>query len=272
VTRRELLAAGITRNEIEERLERGTLLTQHRGVYRVGHEAPSTAARYMAAVKACGDRAVLSHRAAAHLYSLIRGQPPPPEVTAPTERRVHGATTHRRHLHPRDITTFRDIPITTVPATLIDLAAELTADELARACHEAGVKYRTTPRQVQAAMERRRRAKGRRELWSVMTGAHPVTLSKLEKGFLALLRDNALPLPRTNRRVGNHRVDCRWETPQLTVELDGYRFHNSRYAWEQDRSREREARARGDDFRRYTYGDVFEDPRPMLRELRLILA
>jgi hypothetical protein len=37
-----------------------------------------------------------------------------------------------------------------------------------------------------------------------------------------------------------------------TVELDGYQFHNSRYSWEQDRLREREARARADDFRRYT--------------------
>jgi hypothetical protein len=58
----------------------------------------------------------------------------------------------------------------------------------------------------------------------------------------------------------------------LTVELDSYRFHNSRHAWEQDRRREREARARGDDFRRYTYGDVRENPKPMLRELRSRLA
>jgi hypothetical protein len=41
---------------------------------------------------------------------------------------------------------------------------------------------------------------------------------------------------------------------------------------EQDRRREREAYARGDHFRRYTYGDVFEDARPMLRELRALLS
>ena len=66
-------------------------------------------------------------------------------------------------------------------------------------------------------------------------------------------------------------MDCRWPDIALTVELDSYRFHNSRHAWEQDRRREREAHARGDDFRRYTYGDITEHPRQMLRELRGLL-
>jgi very-short-patch-repair endonuclease len=71
----------------------------------------------------------------------------------------------------------------------------------------------------------------------------------------------------TNRQTGSHRVDCRWPEHRLTVELDGYRFHNSRHSWEQDRHREREARARGDDFRRYSYRDVVEEPAFMLAEL-----
>jgi hypothetical protein len=58
----------------------------------------------------------------------------------------------------------------------------------------------------------------------------------------------------------------------LTVELDSYTFHNSRHSWEQDRRREREARARDDDFRRYTYGDVFEHPQQMLAELHAFFA
>jgi hypothetical protein len=34
---------------------------------------------------------------------------------------------------------------------------------------------------------------------------------------------------------------------------------------------EREAHARGDEFRRYTYGDVFEHPQLMMSELRVLL-
>jgi hypothetical protein len=56
------------------------------------------------------------------------------------------------------------------------------------------------------------------------------------------------------------------------VELDGYRFHRSRHAWELDRLRERQAYARGDEFRRYTYGDVVEHPAAALTELRAVLA
>ena len=97
-----------------------------------------------------------------------------------------------------------------------------------------------------------------------------MTLSKLESGFLTLLRKNGLALPETNRVAGGRRVDCRWPERRLTVELDGYRYHRSRHAWEQDRRREREARARGDEFRRYTYGDVLEDPALMLAELRAL--
>ena len=44
-----------------------------------------------------------------------------------------------------------------------------------------------------------------------------------------------------------------------------------RRPWGQDRRREREARARGDEFRRYTHGDVFEHPEEMLAELRALL-
>jgi hypothetical protein len=103
-------------------------------------------------------------------------------------------------------------------------------------------------------------------------GAAPVTQSGLERRFLRLLAENDLPRPTAvNKTTGTFRVDCRWERPPLTVELDSYRFHNSRHSWERDRRREREARARGDDFRRYTYDDVFEHSREMLRELRSAL-
>jgi very-short-patch-repair endonuclease len=98
-----------------------------------------------------------------------------------------------------------------------------------------------------------------------------VTLSTLEVRFLERLDEADLPRPITNRPAGTKRVDARWPGHRLTVEVDGYRYHRSRHAWEQDRRREREARARGDDFRRYTYGDVMEDSRYMLGELAELL-
>jgi hypothetical protein len=273
VTRRELVEAGITPAEVRHRLGTGALLREHPGVFRVGHRAPSVKARYMAAVRACGDGALLSGRAAAHLYGLVRGSAPPPDVTVVGKRRVRGVRTRQaRSIDTRDATTFRGIPVTTVARALIDLAADLAAYELARACHEAGVKHRTTPRHVETALVRRPNAPGARKLRRILTGDERITASKLERRFLALVAAENLPLPITNKPAGTRRVDCRWPQVPLTVELDSYTYHRSRYAWEQDRRREREAHARKDEFRRYTYGDVYEDPALMLDELRRLLG
>jgi len=273
VTRRQLKAAGMSPGEIAGRVRTGALLREHRGVYRVGHRAPSVEARYLAAVLACGDGARLSGLAAAHLLGLGGGAPPVPEVATATERRVAGVVTRRaRARDARDAATWRGIPVTTVARTLVDLAAVLAAPDLARACHEAGVRHGTGPAHVEAVLARRPTSPGAANLREILRGEVRVTLSALERRFLARLREAGLPLPETNRPVGGRRVDCHWPGRRLTVELDGYRYHSSRHAWEQDRRREREARARGDEFRRYTSGDVFESPRLMLAELRSILG
>lgn len=268
VTRRALLDAGVTEDQVDDRIEKGLLIVEFRGVYRVGHRAPSLEARYMAAVRACGDGAVLFRRAGGHLFGLLRGGAPALEVLAPTERRIEGVTTKRsRRIEPRDVTRYKQIPVTTVPRTLVDLAAVLSLEDLARACHEAGVRYDTTPRDVDRVLARRPRSPGAANLMRVLYGDAHVTLSALERAFLRILRDAGLPLPVTNKVAGGRRVDCRWPDHHLTVELNGYRYHRSRHAWEQDHQRRREAHARGDEFRTYTYADVFEDPSFMLAEL-----
>jgi hypothetical protein len=258
--------------EISSRLQSGALLRVHPGVYRVGHLAPSVEANYLAAVLACGDGALLSGLAAAHLLGLVNESPPMPEVTCPTQRCIRGVRARRaRKPDPRDAIVRTRIPLTSVARTLVDIAGVLTQDHLARACHEAGIRYRTTPGEVGEVLARRPTSPGAGKLRRVLHGEVHVTLSKLEKRFLELLSEAGLELPDTNRPAGGRRVDCRWPREGLTVELDSYRYHGSRHAWEMDRRREREAFARGDDFRRYTYEDVFERPRTMLRELETLL-
>jgi very-short-patch-repair endonuclease len=261
VTRAELIAAGVTLGAIRHRLDSGALLREHPGVYRVGHRAPSVEARYLAAVRACGEGAVLCGRAAGHLWGIVKGKAPPPEVAAPTYRRVKGVRVRRA---TRIAVRCKAIPVTTVPQTLVDVAATLSLDDLARACHEAGVRYRTTPAQVRAVMGVK--TPGAAKLRAILDGDHPVTLSRLERQFLQRLREAGLPLPITNRPAGTKRVDCRWPEHRLTVELDSYTFHNSRHSWEHDRLREREARQRGDAFLRFTQQDL-DDPTAMLAEL-----
>lgn len=172
---------------------------------------------------------------------------------------------------PRDCTIWKGIPVTTPARTLADLAAVVSAEALARAVHQADVLHGTTPDDVEAVLLRRANTKHARKLRIILWGDGERILSRLEKAFIELLKANKLPLPRTNRPAGGRLVDCRWPEQKLTVELDGYRYHRSRHAFEQDRKRERQAYARGDQFRRYTWGDVVEHPAATLGELRAVL-
>jgi len=264
VTRRRLLAEGVSSRQIEARVARGSLIAVYPGVYRVGHAAPSALATYMAAVLACGPGALLMGAAAAYLYGLIKGEAPPPTVKTRTERRIEGIETHRLRGRRALGTDWKGIPVTTIPATLVDIAPSMPIDQLARACHEAQVRFGVTPDRFGARMPKKLRA--------ILEGHIPVTLSELEARFLDLVRAERLPIPITNHPAGSKLVDCRWPAHRLTVELDSYRYHHTRHAWEQDRRREREAHARGDQHRRYTYADVFEHPAQMLAELRELLA
>jgi hypothetical protein len=187
VRRSALLRAGITRAEIRSRLKSGALLREFPGVYRVGHRAPSLESHYLAAVWACGDGALLSGQAAGHLRGLLKGAPPPPQVIAPGPRRIPGIVTRRyRSIAADDVTSCCGIPVTSVPRTLVDLAAVLNEQQLARACHEAGVRYGTTPAQVEEVLRRRPTAQGAGKLRAVMRGDAKVVLSRLEERFLGL--------------------------------------------------------------------------------------
>lgn len=273
ITRAELLRAGVTPEQIRTRLAKGALISIHRGVFRVGHTAPSLEARYLAAVKACGPGSLIAGCAAAHLLHLARRAPSLPEVLTTHHRRPTGVVvTRSRKIDRRDATRWRGVPVTTVPRTIVDLAAILDPPDLARAFHEAAVKHRVKPEAVEAILARRHNWPGAGDLRRVLGGDEPVNLSKLESSFIAVLRRARLPLPKTNVPAGAHRVDCHWPAYRLTVELDSYRYHDTRHAWEQDREREREARERGDEFRRYTWHDVVERPEPMLADLRALLT
>lgn len=268
VASRQLIARGIDRHTIQRWLDDRRLHVVHRGVYAVGHSAPSPGGEYMAAVLACGDDALISHRAAAHLLELRRGRMPMPEVTIPATagRARPGIVIHRvRTLHPRDRSSVGGIPVTPVPRTLLDLAGLLPAKDLAQACHEAWIRYRTTSVEVERCIARSSSSRGVAALRRAL-GAD-VTLSALEDGFLELLRRHRLPLPRTNRRRHGDIVDCWWPECDLTVELVSYRFHASRRAFEAD-----VARRRRSNHLAFTWGDVFERGPATVAELRSLLA
>jgi hypothetical protein len=269
VTRQQLLDAGLTGSAVQRWLSKGLLHRVHPGVYRLGHCAPSTEATYLAAVLAGGDNAALCGFAAAHLYGALRTAAAT-EITATVDVRLRGVIARRlAPLSAVDVRRHRGVPVTTPARTMVDLAGRASAEVLGEISHHLGVLHGLTAAEVFAAMARRGRVNGAPTLRALYQGDAAVLLGRLEREFAALVRGAGLPAPKTNRRLGSFFVDCRW--PGLTVELLGFRFHGSRHAWTRDQRRAREAYARGDEFRAYTWDDVHLTPEVVLAELTPLL-
>jgi hypothetical protein len=71
-------------------------------VYAVGHANPPLNGRFLAAVKACGPTAVLSHFSAAALYGFLAWDDRYPEITGPKAHNHPAIRAHRAALDPRD--------------------------------------------------------------------------------------------------------------------------------------------------------------------------
>jgi hypothetical protein len=140
LARSQLVDAGLSGDMIDRRIACGRLHPMYRGVYAVGHRLVSREGRWMAAVLAGGERAVLSHRSAAELWGLMRPTSGRPEVTLPRSRhrrRTVGIVWHSSPLPSDEVVAVSGIPVTAVPRTLLDLASVLDRRGLERAMNEA---------------------------------------------------------------------------------------------------------------------------------------
>src|SRR4249920_4033435 len=77
----QLYSLGLSETQVRTRAGNGLLHRVHRGVYAMGHARLTNEGRWMAAVLACGEGAVLSHQSAAELWGLLRGFSSPIHVT-----------------------------------------------------------------------------------------------------------------------------------------------------------------------------------------------
>jgi hypothetical protein len=142
-TREELLASGLDKSAITRRLKAGTLHRMCRNVYSIAPPALlRPEARWLGAVLACGDDAVLSHCSAAVLWGLLENRWDFVDVTTPRRGRkgTEGIRLHRtRRLEADEIAIVRAIPVTTVERTLLDLADVVPLRILRRAARQAEV-------------------------------------------------------------------------------------------------------------------------------------
>lgn len=280
VARWQLLACKVGREAIGVRLRADRLHPVHRGVYSVGHRVLSREARWMAAVLCCGPDAVLSHRSAAALWR-IRSASGPIEVTAPSKSRSRRGIRRHFAVLPTDEVTERDgIPVTTVPRTLFDLAADHSVDVVEHGLRESERLRLYDALSLHDLLERYPRRHGARTIRECLRRRRElpdgVAREELEARFLAFLDREGLPRPRLNAWVmlGSRRyqVDCLWPAQQVIVELDGYATHGTRSAFEGDRDRDRRLTVVGYRGMRVTWRQMHRMPDEIAADLRVLLA
>jgi very-short-patch-repair endonuclease len=263
----ELYALGASRTQITHRLGAWRLTPLHRGVYAFGHRRLTNKGIWLAAAKAIGPLAALSHTHAAALHGIR-----PPllgriNVTVPgTGRRqrkgirVHNAA----HLASDQVTVVDRIPVTTVARTLSDLAGTVDTPALMRAIEAAEHRHLLDVPSVLAVSAGRPGAERLRRLLAHET---PHTRSDFEAALVALCDAYAIPRPLTNAAVHGYEVDAYWPDRKLAVELDSWEHHGTRHAFERDRERDAELHAHGIATLRFTYDQVTERRHWVARQL-----
>lgn len=266
VTTRQLAAVGLGRAAISERVASGRLHRVHQGVHAVGHPAFSWEERWMAAVLACGEGAVLSHMSAAALWGFLRPINGPVDVSVPSSvgrARRPGIRIHRcgtlasdhvsslqgiaeQTRHEALVTRRRGIPVTTPARTVEDLRRSGVPEKLVR------------------------RAKRQAEKAGWRVGGDR-TASDLEGDFLALVRRHRFPRPEVNVKIGRWEVDFLWREQRLVVEADAWATHRGSVAFEDDHARDLDLRALGFDVRRYTEAQIRDLSAQVVADLRAAL-
>lgn len=264
ISHAQLLKLGMGAAAIQHRLGNGRLHSLMRGIYAVGRPDVGAQGRWMAAVLACGSRALLSHRSAAALWGIRRARGEEIEVVVPTElrRRRPGIRVHRRRDHEAPGRCFvADIPVTHPVATLVDLATCVPSGQLEAAINEADHRGLINPEQLLAAIDRLPRRVGVGPLRALLEAPTvALTSTQLERRFLPLAREAGLSVPQTQVWLDGHRVDFFWPDLGLVVEADSLRYHRTPFKQAHDKRRDNAHAGSGLTTLRFSDGQIRHEP------------
>jgi very-short-patch-repair endonuclease len=263
LTTQELRGLGLDYDAIAVRVRRGSLHRRHRGVYAVGHANLTQAGEFLAAVKACGHTAALSHFAGASLWGYVEWDGRHPEVTVqlPGTRRQPGLRIHYSSFtDPIDFRHRDGIRVASPARTLVDVASVLSHEALRAAVARALSLQHVSVGDLVEALDRLGPRRGAAKMRKVLAAGPQPTRSVLEDAVLRLIEEAGLPRPEVNipMVVGGRRVipDFRWPASHLIVEADGAAWHENKLARENDAERQALLEARGERVIRVTWTQV----------------
>ena len=274
---RELLDAGLPRQTVALWARRGQLHRIHEGVYSVVPPMMLTLEGcWMAAVKAAGPEAALSHGSAAQLSWLIPRDPRARihVLTADrSRRRVPGIAIHRpRIVEARDFTTIQGIRATTNERTVWDLAYGAPRSVVRDAFESADGHDRLDRDRLALLVAEHPARRGSRllsELLMHSTTPLIAVRSWLEDLLARICSRFDLPRPAVNVPLLGFEADFLWESARLIVEADGG-DHLKRSRRDRDNARDIAHQRAGYIIRRYSSRDM-EREREVAGEILEIL-
>lgn len=276
VSREELAALGMSRHAIRRWSERGYLRRIHNGVYAVGHDVLPVRGHWLAATLSL-RRSALSHRSAAQLRGLADPRLPI-HVTVPNGcgKSRRGVRVHQSlHLDADEIDRVEGIPTTSLPRTLLDVAALGAGDELENMAVRAQRKGLLGIEELWAYAETvhfRSGAPRLRELLERLDSRSLATRSGGERRLLALLERGGVRAPEVNAMIGPYEIDLVWRQERVAVELDGFAYHRDHRAFELDRRRGAYLAQAGYELVRLSYRMVRDEPEAVLASIKAVLA
>jgi len=231
----------------------------------------------IAAVYAYGHHAYASHTSATPIWDF---GPQPGGVVHVTvvgrdARSRPGVRVHAvGWLDKRDVLIRHNIPVTSPARTIVDLAETLPPRRLRRTIDEAITSRLATEAQIREALERAPTKKGKRNLSAILDAAvePALTRSEAEEVFLGIVEAGGLPRPKANAVVHGYEVDFYWPERRLVVEIDGYRYHGHRSAFEHDHARRADLASKGIDVMPFTWRQISETREIVLAQTAAALA
>jgi Transcriptional regulator, AbiEi antitoxin len=275
VSYRQLREQGFSKGHVYRAHEADRLLRVHRGVYAVGHSELSPHGRCRAALLAFNDEAVLSHRSAGWLWGLFPSCREEIDVTFAGKGRRKGIRPHRvMAIGDQDITTLQRIRVTSLPRTLLDIAASEPKRELERAVDRTKRRGLLDLHALDQLLRRRAQVPGAAQLKQALAlYRKPVfDRARSELLFLDALEEEGEPLPVLNTWVNEWEIDAYWKAERFAVEVDGWETHGSRQAFEDDRLRQEEMKLAGIDCVRISARRIETEPQRVAKRIRVFLA
>lgn len=260
----QLRRCDLSDGQIGRLVRSGRLIRLYRGIYRVAGSSNTFEQRVFAAILACGERAVASHRTALELRRLIEPDAiRRPDVTIPYGRKATSRliAVHRSVvLGPRDVTTVGVIPVTRIARTIVEALPQIGADSAERALDEA-LRRRVEP--PNAVLHELAAGTGVLREFALDRLGRGIPESELERRAIALIRRFGLPDPvrqhevRTTGRT--YRLDLAYPDHRVAVELMGRSPHWGRERWKADTDRRYDLDRAGWDVVELTHDHVTQD-------------